>query len=211
MNCSKSPQRDEKSLFLCDFEVVLCEALTKPSEMAKEGSRYRLQLTWSKISIHSSASLRAKLDIKCRPFLSDKILAKIRIDSASLIVRIARPQSSMGSVTASELPIRTLPEEMSWLLRARLGSPGDLLFAASRRRARVRDFFRLLSGVSTSRLITGLHGTSSMGFGATTSGVWESRVTPVRPVRKIRSKSLLSDEQAKTTGGHTVTLIRQLI
>ena len=34
MNCSKSPQCDEESVFLRGFEVVLCETLKKPSETA---------------------------------------------------------------------------------------------------------------------------------------------------------------------------------
>ena len=64
MACSEPPQHDEESLFLCGSEVMLCEALKKLSETAKEGSRYRLRLTRSRISIQSSASLRAKPAIK---------------------------------------------------------------------------------------------------------------------------------------------------
>ena len=35
MNCSKPPQCEEEKLFLCGFEVVFCEALTKLSETAR--------------------------------------------------------------------------------------------------------------------------------------------------------------------------------
>jgi len=188
MNCSKSPQRNEESLSLFDFEVVFCEALKKSSETAKEGSKYRSRLTRSKISIHSSASPRDKLDIKFLPSLSARILAKIRIDSTSPIVRTTRPQSLTGSVTVSMFPICISPEEMPRLLRARLRSPRGRLLAAPPRRARVRHLFRLLSGASASPLTMELHSPSLMGFEATPLGVWESRVTPIRPGRKIRSK-----------------------
>ena len=73
MDFSKSPQYDEESLFLCGSEVVSCDALKKPSETAKEGSRYSSRLTRSKISIHSSASSRSKFEIKALPSLSSTI------------------------------------------------------------------------------------------------------------------------------------------
>ena len=77
MLSSKYPQQDKKNLFLRSFEVVLCEALTKPAETAKAESRYGSRLTRSRISIHSSASSRAKFEIKTLPSLSSKITVKV--------------------------------------------------------------------------------------------------------------------------------------
>ena len=61
---SKSPQRYEESLLLDGLEIVLHDALTKRSEMAKKGDRYGSQLTRSNISIHSSASLHSNVNMK---------------------------------------------------------------------------------------------------------------------------------------------------
>ena len=57
MDSSKTPQRDEESLFLDGFEGVFCEALTKLFETVKAGadtdhdlrgpkSRYKAQRPW---------------------------------------------------------------------------------------------------------------------------------------------------------------------
>ena len=85
---SKSPQRDEESLLLNRLEFVLRDALTKQSEMAKEGDRYGSRLTRSKISIHSLTSLHSKLNMKVLPSLSTKISAKIRTALPSSVVLV---------------------------------------------------------------------------------------------------------------------------
>ena len=96
MNCSKSPQRDEESLFLRTFEFVLCETLMEPSETGEE--RCGSELTRSKISIHRSASSRARLEIKVLPPLSSRISAKVRTALPSSFVLVTSFQSRWYSV-----------------------------------------------------------------------------------------------------------------
>ena len=83
MEFGKLPQRIEEALFLCNFEVVVRNALINPFERTKGGPRSRWWLTRSKISMHNSASLRSKFKIKVLPSLSVKIPARVLTALAS--------------------------------------------------------------------------------------------------------------------------------
>jgi len=77
MAFSKPPQGDEESPSLSGFEVVPCDALTRLSESVVKGAECRSRLTLSRISIHISASLLSRREIKILPSLSTKTPVKI--------------------------------------------------------------------------------------------------------------------------------------
>lgn len=83
MVSSKSSQRDKESILLGGPKPVLCDALTRSVKVVKGGGECKLQLTWPKISMHDSASLRSKREIKSLPSLSARISIKVGTALAS--------------------------------------------------------------------------------------------------------------------------------
>ena len=67
----------------------LCSAIPCGGHLRRQNeSKRRVQLTWSKISIHNSASLRSRREIKVLPSLSAKIPANVRTALASSVALV---------------------------------------------------------------------------------------------------------------------------
>ena len=87
-------------MFVGCVNLVLCQALNNwICERTSGTAGGGFGLTWSRISIQNSASCGSRSRMNARPSLDDKILARVRIDSASSVDARAFFHSLLKSVT----------------------------------------------------------------------------------------------------------------